>query len=110
MRKMLISAALVLGTSSLIAPATAQPVVTGGLVNVTITDPAILNNLGIQAQVPVTVQVPVSVAANVCGVSVAVLGAAGSAAKCEATSGSEALADVVNRQLQRRPATTVPTN
>ena len=53
MRKMLISAALVLGTSSLIAPATAQPVVTGGLVNVTITDPAILNNLGIQAQVPV---------------------------------------------------------
>jgi hypothetical protein len=51
------------------APSAASPVVTGGLVNVTITDVLSHNN--------VTVQVPVSVAlqlaANVCGVTVGVL-------------------------------------
>lgn len=56
---------------------------------------AALNNLN----VPVTVQVPVGVAANVCGVSAAVLGRAGSAAQCNAKSGSRALAQSVNRQL-----------
>ncbi len=47
------------------SPAGAQPAVTGGLVNVTVTDVA-SHNL-------VNVQVPVNVAAEVCGVSANVL-------------------------------------
>jgi hypothetical protein len=47
------------------AAASAQPVITGGLVNVTIVDVLSGNQ--------VTAQVPVSVAANICGVAVNVL-------------------------------------
>ena len=47
------------------APASAQPLFTGGLVNVNVTD-VLTNN-------DVAVQVPIGVAANVCDVSVAVL-------------------------------------
>src|SRR5436305_10135860 len=55
-----------LGTGAAAAPAaTAQPVVTGGLVNITITD--LLNNN------QVNVQVPIGAAANVCGVQANVL-------------------------------------
>ena len=46
-------------------PAEAAPVITGGLVNVTVTDVLSGNQ--------VTAQVPITVAANVCDVSVAVL-------------------------------------
>jgi hypothetical protein len=46
-------------------PALAQPVFTGGLVNVNVTD-VLTNN-------EVAVQVPIGVAANVCGLSVGVL-------------------------------------
>lgn len=111
-KKATIAAALVLGTASVAVPATAQVTQQGGLVNVTITDVSILNNFLNEAQiaalnnlnVPITVQVPVGVAANVCGVSAAVLGQAGSAAQCDAKSGSRALAQSVNRQMlsQRR--------
>ena len=57
-------------TSALVAvgfasTATAQPVVTGGLVNITITD--VLNNN------QVNVQVPIGIAANVCGVQANIL-------------------------------------
>lgn len=56
---------------------------------------AALNNLS----VPITVQVPVGVAANVCGVSAAVLGkAASDAAPCTANNGSKALANAVAKQ------------
>jgi hypothetical protein len=51
------------------APASAQPVVTGGLVNITIVD--ILNDN------EVNVQVPIGVAANVCGVQANVLAQGG---------------------------------
>jgi hypothetical protein len=51
------------------APASAQPVVTGGLVNITIFD--VLNNNN------VNVQVPIGVAANVCGVQANVLARGG---------------------------------
>jgi hypothetical protein len=51
------------------APASAQPVVTGGLVNITIFD--VLNNND------VSVQVPIGVAANVCGVQANVLAQGG---------------------------------
>ena len=58
-------------TSGMIAltavPAMAQPVVTGGLVNVTITN--VLNNN------QVTVTVPIQAAANICGVQANVLAA-----------------------------------
>lgn len=107
MRKIMMAAALALGAGSMAFPATAQVTVPSGLVNVTITDVSILNNFLNDTQVaalnnvsvPVTVQAPIGVAANVCGVSAAVLGRAGSAAQCEAKSGSRALAQVVNRQL-----------
>ena len=52
-------AALGVGGVALAAPAGAQPVFTGGLVNVNIED--------------VTVQIPIGVAVNVCGVTVAVI-------------------------------------
>jgi hypothetical protein len=57
---------------------------------------AALNNLG----VPITVQAPISVAANVCGTTVNALAALRKtgAATCDATSGSAALANIVQRQ------------
>jgi hypothetical protein len=55
-----------LSVGAIAAPAaSAQPVVTGGLVNVTVTN--LLNNN------QVSVQVPIGVAANVCGVQANVL-------------------------------------
>ena len=57
-----VSAALAIPSS-----APAQPVVTGGLVNVTLSDVVDINNNNVIAQVPI------GVAANVCGVSAAVL-------------------------------------
>ena len=67
---------------------------------------AALNEIGI----PVTVQAPISVAANVCGTTVNALGALrkeNSPASCDATSGSAALAQIVQRQKlkQNRSAT-----
>jgi hypothetical protein len=106
MRKIMIAAALAAATTT--APAMAQVTsVQPGLVNVTVQDVSILNDFLNDDQiaalndlnVPVTVQAPIGVAANVCGVSAAVLGKAGSAAACDAKSGSKALAQVVNRQM-----------
>ncbi len=103
MRNFMIAAALVSATAS---PALAQVNLSQGLVNVTVTDVTLLNNFLNDTQIaalnninaPITVQVPIGVAANVCGVSAAVLAAAGSAAKCDATSGSNALAKSVAKQ------------
>src|SRR5947207_15508700 len=58
-------AASAMSVGVLAGPAAAQPVFTGGLVNISIFDVANNNN--------VNVQVPVGVAANVCGVSVNLL-------------------------------------
>ncbi len=69
------------------APVAAQPVVTGGLVNVTIVD-----FLDVNVQ-DVVVQIPVSAAANVCDINAAVLLAAivdTGTASCTATSSSHA--------------------
>ena len=107
MRKMMIAAAIAAATAS--APAIAQVGNSQGLVAVTITDVNLLNNFLNDTQiaalnnlgVPVTVQVPISVAANVCDTTVAVLSAqrkANSPATCTAESGSAALADIVQRQ------------
>jgi len=103
-------AAVVATSMSAAVPATAQLTQQGGLVNVTVTDVSILNNFLNGAQiaalnnisVPITVQAPIGIAANVCGTTVAVLSAAGSAGACNATSGSRALAQIVNRQMLRQ--------
>ena len=66
---------------------------------------AALNNVG----VPVTVQAPISVAANVCGTTVNALGALrkeNSPATCDATSGSAALADIVQPEAEAEQVTT----
>lgn len=53
------------------APASAAPVITGGLVNVTVTN--VLNNNTVTILQDVNVGVALNAAANVCGVSVNVL-------------------------------------
>lgn len=65
-RKVIATAAIVAGaTLSTAGVASAQPVFAGGLVNIAVDD--------VLSQNDVNVQVPVGIAANVCGVSVAVL-------------------------------------
>src|SRR4051812_48106160 len=107
MRTLMIAAAL--GTAAIAAPAAAQINAAPGLVTVTVQDVSILNNFLNNDQiaalnnlnVPVTVQVPVGVAANVCGVAANVLASqkkTGGAA-CDAKSGSNALAQSVSKQL-----------
>jgi hypothetical protein len=60
-----LASGLAVGSFGLSSAASAQPVVTGGLVNVTITN--VLNNNN------VAVQIPIQAAANICGVTVGVL-------------------------------------
>jgi hypothetical protein len=110
LKKTALVAALALGSMSMSVPATAQLTQQGGLVNVTIGDVTLLNNFLNDTQiaalnnlnVPITVQAPIGIAANVCGTTVAVLSAAGSGGACTATSGSRALAQLVNRQMLRQ--------
>ncbi|MBA3527143.1 MAG: hypothetical protein H0T82_09520 [Sphingomonas sp.] len=83
-----------------------------GLVNVEIGDVSILNDFLNDTQiaalnnlnVPITVQVPIGVAANVCDVSANVLAqqAKNGGATCTAESGSQALAQSVNRQMLKQ--------
>jgi hypothetical protein len=83
-----------------------------GLVAVNIQDVSILNNFLNNDQisalnnlgVPITVQVPIGVAANVCGVSAAVLGKSGDTnPTCDAKSGSKALAqNVITQKLNQK--------
>lgn len=70
-------------------------------------DVTLLNNLltNNQVAVPVVLQVPIGIAANVCGTTVAVLAAAGSGAACDATTSSRALGNIINRQVLTRPTT-----
>ncbi len=85
----------------------------GGLVNVNVqnlkllTDFAnnneieILNNANVS--VPVVVQAPINIAAQVCGVAVNVLAKGGpSRNSCDAEQGSAALTDLAVQQIQRR--------
>lgn len=108
MHKLMIAAAL--GAAAVSAPALAQVDLNNsqGLVNVTVTDVSILNNFLNDTQIAalnnldadIIVQVPIGVAANVCGVSAAVLGEnKGGDAGCTATSGSNALARAVSQQV-----------
>ena len=99
MKRFIIAAALV-GATLAAAPASAQP--QQGLVNVNITDVSLLNDLQVQA--PITVQLPISAAANVCNVTVGVLAqdlADDGKAECNAVSSNAALIRAVNNQRQR---------
>jgi hypothetical protein len=111
MKKIAIVAALSLAAGSLAIPAQAQ-VLTGGLINVTVpvSDVSILNDSLNKNQiaalnnisVPVVVQIPVDVAANVCGTTVALLSAAGSGGACTAKSGSRTLGQAIVRQVLKQ--------
>ena len=77
-----------------------------GLVNVTLGDVVlqqIASDLNVDvSEIPVTVQVPVGVAANVCGVAANVLASDKKdeqGASCDATSSSQALTQVVQKQM-----------
>ncbi|MFL6764098.1 MAG: hypothetical protein ACJ8FO_02760 [Sphingomicrobium sp.] len=97
MRKILIAAAAVAAAT----PAIGQVSTQGGLVNVSVTNVDLLKNflnndqiaLLNGVQVPVTVAVPIGVAANVCGISAAVIGKSSSDPVCTARNGSKALAN-----------------
>jgi hypothetical protein len=111
MRKIVLAAAAFAAAT----PALAQ-VNTGsgnGLVAVNIQDVSILNNFLNNDQiaalndlaVPVTVNVPIGVAANVCNISAAVLAnqRGTGAAPCDAKSGSKALAqNVITQKLNQK--------
>jgi hypothetical protein len=88
------------------APAFAQ-VVGGGLVVVNISD--VIDDIALDlnvdvSQIPVTVQAPISVAANVCDVAVNVLAEQlrGGGAECNAETTSTALNRIVQRDITRQ--------
>ena len=113
MRKMMLAAAAV---AAVAAPGFAQTQTavgnSQGLIPVEIQNVALLNDFLNDTQiaalnnvsVPITVQAPISVAANVCGTTVAALAEArkNGTGGCTANSGSAALAKVVDRQLLKQ--------
>ena len=112
MRNLILAGVLALGTASLTMPAAAQVQVPAGLVNVTVgnviledilTDIEItaLNDLDILNNNQIQVQVPIGVAANVCGISAAVIGKSTSNPVCTAESGSQARAQAIRKQHLR---------
>jgi hypothetical protein len=110
MRKIVFAAA---AAAMAATPALAQVNTGSGLVAVNIQDVSILNNFLNNDQisalnnlsVPVTVNVPVGIAANVCGVNANVLAAQKKtgAATCDAKTGSKALAqNVISQKLNQK--------
>ena len=108
-KNIIVAAVAAAGLSMTAIPASAQQ---NGLINVTVTDieilrnslnnndVRILNNLlnNNQIAVPVNVQVPIGIAANVCNTTVAVLSAAASGGACEAKQASRAFGQAFSRQ------------
>jgi hypothetical protein len=116
-KQALMAGALMLGAASIAAPATAQTrnVLNqqGGLVNVNVTNVDILKNFAnnneieilnnANISVPIVVQAPINIAAQVCGVAVNVLARGGPGnTTCDAKQGSTALTDLAIQQLSRR--------
>ena len=102
-KKSMVTAAFAAGAIALAAPAPAQ-LVGGGLVVVNISNVAnnIARDLDVNvSNIPVTVQVPVSVAAAVCGLDVNVLARQrqDGQRRCDASSNNQALNRIVQRQL-----------
>jgi hypothetical protein len=99
--KRLLAAMAVSAAAFSTAPSTAQTPPT--LVNVNLQN--VLNDLAVRlnvdrSNIPVTVQLPVQVAANVCGVSINVLSvSAGNKATCTATSAPQTLVQSVQQQM-----------
>ena len=91
------------------------------LVNVNLSN--VLNNLALdlhvdKANIPINAQIPITIAANICGVSINILSvSAGNTASCTATTTSPQLTQIVGQQLQAgsgtqtgtTPATTTTT-
>jgi hypothetical protein len=122
MRKLVLTAAalgLAIGPMAGAASAQNRNVLNqqGGLVTVNVTNVDILtnflnpdqleiltdfaNNNNVSVSAPITVQAPINVAAEVCGVDVNVLARGGpSRSTCSAEQGSQALADIVMRTIQ----------
>lgn len=114
MKKLIVAAVAAAGLAATAIPASAQN--QSGLITVNITDIDILrnslnnNNVEVlnnllnnnQIALPISVQVPVGIAANVCNTTVAVLSAAGSGGACTATQASGALGQAVAKQRLRR--------
>ena len=118
LKKTMLSLAAATGLMTAAIPASAQQ---SGLVNVNVTNIDILRNSVNDNNVEVlnnllrdadllnnanvltgfVIQVPIGIAANVCGVSAAVLGAAGTAAQCTATNANPAFGNAVMRTLQK---------
>ena len=73
------------------------------LVNVNLSN--VLNNLALdlhvdKANIPINAQIPISIAANICGVSINILSvSAGNKANCTATTTSPELSQAVQQQL-----------
>jgi hypothetical protein len=94
---------------------------TTSLVNVNLSN--VLNNLALQlhldrSNIPLNIQLPISLAANVCGVSINILSigaGGGNSGGCTAKTSSQDLAQAVQQQLstaggtQTQPTTTQPT-
>jgi hypothetical protein len=111
MRKILIAAAFAAATGLATTPAIGQVSNAAGLitVNIPVQNVDILNNFLNDTQiaalnnltVPITVQAPISVAANVCDIPVAVLASQKNkgGGSCDAKSGSAALASLVSQQV-----------
>ena len=97
MRKMMIAAAAL---TAFATPALAQVGNSQGLIPIQIQNVHILDNFLNSAQIS-ALNGPITVAANVCGTTVAALAEArkNGTGGCDAQSGSAALADIVNRQL-----------
>jgi hypothetical protein len=106
MKKLVIAAAL---ASFAVAPAMAQGTAQGGLVNVNVAN--VLNNLELDllnnSLNNNTVQVPIGVAANVCGIDANILAArrkTGSPVNCEAKTTSQALKQAAKKQAVAKTA------
>ncbi len=93
---------LLAATAFAAGPALSQQ---SGLVNVSLNNVAnnIAQNLSVDvSQIPVSVQAPIGVAANVCGIDANVLAqqAQGGTANCAASTTSNALNQIVLRQIR----------
>jgi hypothetical protein len=108
MRKLITAAVMAASTAAAAAPAIAQIGNSQGLITVSVSDVTILDDFLNDTQiaalnnlnVPITAQVPISVAANVCGTTVNALAIdrKNGDNACDATSGNAALAQQVLRQ------------
>lgn len=106
MKTISLAAAAFVIAASTVAPALAQNVNANNLVNVNISNVAndLAKNLKVNVQDLIdlgAVQVPIGVAANVCNVQANVLASdnKGDGASCDATTTSQALSQIVQRQL-----------